>query len=686
MELLYLYIRKYGDVFKEEEFNFSTNYYVRFNDGELIVEKNANSIKRYYGDNVNNVVMFHGQNGAGKSTLLDILGMRRNDRIDDTYIRNNRERKIKHSYFVLYHLYDDYYAFEFIDDSFLKGETKIRNVDMLGHTVEGALYKLPMGTIFKLEKSVFLYCNNIILQWREQNDITKKLEYAYITSDRYNYRINDDRKFYEDYMFERKYYLEENSYEFLYKYFVYLKEIDDGLLVEKNIYIHNSIEIDLQKYARETETEDYLCNRKKELDKLFNLKSRIQIQMEEQLSGMKETRDIRSKKEMFLDTFCAEAIEYYFLVQFVGWSETKGLKIDINIPTSFTALVAGELAKDRDDLENELLDIMNFQEEYSRLLYQIGKNRNSDETINLKKVLEYVLTRVEVAASSTIDIYDKEAVMKIIALLEELPEDYYISKKTIKVKCDLEKPDKRVLDLLKWYDNYYKIRNDENGSNNLFRIIDIKLSKMSEGQRVFLDIIAKCVSAIYALNSEDSLVLLIDEPDRALHPELARKFLNTLLDSITKCLDRSIQIVLTSHSPFIVTDILPENVYSIESQNGTRMIQNNRDTYATNIYYLLMDSFMLENTFGEYSYKQITKIINDLSSNVEIEDKELKRIKKIIDRIGEKAVKKKLLQLYQKKNNKIKQELIQQIISTSDTKKIEKIRKILEDNDKNTNI
>ena len=57
--------------------------------------------------------------------------------------------------------------------------------------------------------------------------------------------------------------------------------------------------------------------------------------------------------------------------------------------------------------------------------------------------------------------------------------------------------------------------------------MNIELPKMSEGQRVFLDIVSKSVSAIYTVQEGDSLVLLIDEPDRALHPELARQFLNT---------------------------------------------------------------------------------------------------------------------------------------------------------------
>lgn len=203
---------------------------------------------------------------------------------------------------------------------------------------------------------------------------------------------------------------------------------------------------------------------------------------------------------------------------------------------------------------------------------------------------------------------------------------------------------------------------------------------MSEGQRVFLDIVSKSVSAIYTVQEGDSLVLLIDEPDRALHPELARQFLNTLLENINKCKDRNIQIIISSHSPFIVTDILPENVYAIDMENGHRKIVNNKDTYATNIYYLLMDSFMLENTFGEYSYRQLKKIMKLLNEPNKIGLEQMKWIGKIIDRIGEKTVKKKLMDLY-KEHDDLKTKLIEKISSETNQSKLIKIKELLESND-----
>lgn len=143
MELLYLYIKNYDDIFENQQINFSSNYYVEYKEGNLKIQKNTDSLKKYYGDIVTTITMFHGKNGAGKSTLLDILGMRLNDR------RNDTNRKEKRSYFMLYHLYGDYFGFEFSDASYIEGA--INNIDMHGIKTKDSLYKPWVGLIFSLK-------------------------------------------------------------------------------------------------------------------------------------------------------------------------------------------------------------------------------------------------------------------------------------------------------------------------------------------------------------------------------------------------------------------------------------------------------------------------------------------------------------------------------------------------------
>ena len=370
--------------------------------------------------------------------------------------------------------------------------------------------------------------------------------------------------------------------------------------------------------------------------------------------------------------------------QFVGWSGVENKKIDVKAAIPSLDDMKEEInsldEKMKSEVVSGLAKVINFQYEYALLLFTIENNRDANGNIDLKSVLLFVLNRVEVAASGTIDIFDKEAILKIIPLLEELPEHYFESKRKISIKCDVEEPDEKIIELFKLYDHYFCIRNYEHGSNCISKLLGIELAKMSEGQRVFLDIVSKVVSAIYTVQPGDSLVLLIDEPDRALHPELARRFLDTLLKSVNECKDRNIQIVISSHSPFIVTDILPENVYAIDIEDGKRKIVNDKDTFATNIYYLLMDSFMLENTFGEYSYKQLDKILKLLKGSNVIDLEQMEWIGKIIDRIGEKTVKKKLLYLYKEHNN-LKEELVEKLSSETDQTKLIRIKEILESND-----
>lgn len=672
MELIYLYIRKHEEIFENVEFNFSSNYVATMKGNQLIVEKNEKSIKNYYGDNVNNVVMFLGKNGMGKSTLLDILGMNRHDRIEDMHYRKTTERYSKNSYFLLYHLYENYFAFEFVDDIFLRGENKISNIEIREGDSSDPVYKLPMGDIFILEGEIFKYSDNIILQWLNKNDIKRKLEYAYITADKYNYRVsNKYREFYEDYLFERKYYSEGRSYEHLYKYLNYLKDINNELLQDKKIIIENNIKVDNHLMDLDKNRGEYLYEKKKELDTLLHVKDDIRIKLFKKLDNEKEKTDSRSPKEMFIDTFCAEAIEFYFLEQFVGWSENEKKTIDLEKPD----ISLGDIK-----FLDESAPLMDFNAEYAHLKYKIEKNKDSNGNVNLKSVLKYVLSRVETAASGTIDILDKKAVMEMLELLEKLPAEYFMGKKSICVNCETGEIDEKIVEFFKKYDFYYKVRNNETGSNCIYQILNIKLPKMSEGQRVFLDMIAKTISAIYEIEPGDSLVLLIDEPDRALHPEMARNFLAVLLENVNECKDRNIQIILSSHSPFIVTDILPEGVYSIGIENGKRKIINNENTYATNIYYLLMDSFMLENTFGEYSYRQITNIIQMLNSTEKMDKEKLKWIKNVIDRIGEPTVRRKMIKLYEKKDTK-KSYLIDRLLEEMDERKIEKIKEILEKND-----
>lgn len=75
MQLLYIWVENYKDVFINQEFNFGTDETVTYNKevNTLIVETKKNHIKNFFGKQISNITALIGENGAGKSTTLDII-------------------------------------------------------------------------------------------------------------------------------------------------------------------------------------------------------------------------------------------------------------------------------------------------------------------------------------------------------------------------------------------------------------------------------------------------------------------------------------------------------------------------------------------------------------------------------------------------------------------------------------
>lgn len=362
--------------------------------------------------------------------------------------------------------------------------------------------------------------------------------------------------------------------------------------------------------------------------------------------------DEENIKAEFISRFYIELIEYYFLNRFSGWIWNR-------------------------EPESRGIDIL--QEKYEKLVSRIETMSEDEECFD--EILNYVLNKVDTEARRTVQTNEQMAISEMLNVIKELPEKYFKTNRKIRIDCN-EPIEEKVSNLLRVYDFIYRGKDNEGSINTIDNVLGIIVPEMSEGQRVFLDIISKVTLAVDEIEKGDNIVLLIDEPDRAIHPELARNFIDILLRNLNECQERTIQVVLSSHSPFIVTDILPENVYAItrEESDNKSIIKQKQDTFATNIYYLLMDTFMIENTFGKHSYDKIKDVIKRLKYD-EIEEQELNSIKDFIDRIGEKTVRKKLLELYYAKDRRYveKQKISQEILHIDDEEKLRKIKRILDE-------
>ncbi len=141
---------------------------------------------------------------------------------------------------------------------------------------------------------------------------------------------------------------------------------------------------------------------------------------------------------------------------------------------------------------------------------------------------------------------------------------------------------------------------------------------ISSGEYVFISLFADLYSMCDG--TEKNVLLLLDEPDVTLHPRWQRNFMFWLTEFINNYFDnKNVQIVMTTHSPILLSDFPAHNVLYLMSENkkiiGRKDIE--KRTFGCNIHTLFLDSFFLENegTMGRFAEEKINKLIDKVLSN-----------------------------------------------------------------------
>lgn len=155
-----------------------------------------------------------------------------------------------------------------------------------------------------------------------------------------------------------------------------------------------------------------------------------------------------------------------------------------------------------------------------------------------------------------------------------------------------------------------------------------QLSSMSSGERQVLVAISYVLYHLKNLQTvEDSsfrvsyhhVCLVFDEVELYFHPDYQRRFLSMLIESLSwtkidRRKIRSIHILIATHSPFILTDVLTERtLYLKEGQREKVKAQ----TFGGNYYDLLDNSFFFQTTaIGEISARAIRRWIKRHDENL----------------------------------------------------------------------
>ena len=308
------------------------------------------------------------------------------------------------------------------------------------------------------------------------------------------------------------------------------------------------------------------------------------------------------------------------------------------------------LSKCKKYLEEDVSDYEgiggNLLEEIVKELGKNERNKPEDETRRVAK--EYVKSIINI-----VDIFRK------IRENSSLIEDYYNS-------ILLKYSNKRYLfeelsDILFQYTKSKELVNDcyisNKKYNNDYALNETPNYHMSTGEGNLIEIFSRVYSylVMYEKNAED-IILLVDELETGMHLEWSRRLINILIKIFSEILEtegreKKIQLIFTTHSPYMLSDIKSGNVIMIEKNQETGYSEGKRlqNTFAKNIQEIMKEN-LIDNIYGDFALAKIDSMISRLNGK-EVQKGNEEELLKEIHLISEPILRNKLLEMYDKKYN-----------------------------------
>ena len=189
------------------------------------------------------------------------------------------------------------------------------------------------------------------------------------------------------------------------------------------------------------------------------------------------------------------------------------------------------------------------------------------------------------------------------------------------------------------------------------RIIELSWGGISSGHKAFLNVFSQFNSVIKKVNNKSNVLICIDEGDLYMHPVWQQEFLYRLLNYLASIYHVQIQIILTSHSPFLVSDLPRRNIIYLDrtEENMCRVIpysESKDETFGANLLDLYANSFFLSGgTISKFAYHKIKDVVKmlkrDNSSNLKYDE-----IESLVSKIGDDVIKLKLEKMIKNAKNR----------------------------------
>lgn len=187
----------------------------------------------------------------------------------------------------------------------------------------------------------------------------------------------------------------------------------------------------------------------------------------------------------------------------------------------------------------------------------------------------------------------------------------------------------------------------------------ITTDTLSSGERQRLASLSSVIYHLRNLNSKKKddvkyrdVNVVLEEIELYFHPECQRVFIKELIEMIERAnlteID-NINIILVTHSPFILSDIPKGNVLLLEKgRPADDDTKRQLTTFGANIYDMLKTGFFLDGPVGAFAQKQVERVVKALRAK----DEELltrEEVRERIELIDEPVMKRILIDEYSAK-------------------------------------
>lgn len=635
MELKFAWIEDYKNI-KNAGFNFnhSIDEEFQFINNEIIISPLSKTPKNFFKDNITGVTAIVGKNGSGKTNLTEFINYNlahvTNGSLE-TIIQENKGLVIIDNYI------------------FIQETVKLNNTEELkkiGYEISyfenAPLDKHGARIWAKMNENKYIYYSSAF-EFRfinVRNNLTN-ISTSYLA-------FNDIYKTTKHYNFDR-----ENQLSFNYNPTDSLTAHYVNEMVRESDFILN---FNIQEYIGETPTD---------------LKISIDILKENRLLQRPDFYKTEDNKEIHTDKLWEELWE---LENSIGNDEYADLK-DYKLPET----------DETDNYQYYLIPIENqkilFRKYFLINLFKILLNTGNKFEIGyfhsfiyntkliknteLGETLESINNKLELFINECIWTQKQEKLRKPASLTYYPEKIHFELIRNAHLKINNTKNKNIFLELLelckkitqnRLFFHYQFSNNYSSGQQNL-------LNFYSRFYWAKNELLESEKNDIYE-SFRKQIIIFIDEGEVALHPEWQRVFFNNITTFLSKLFnDRKIQLILTTHSPFVLSDIPKNNVVFLDrDENGNTKISNLEkiDTFGANIHELLADSFFLNEGFiGDFAKNKILDLIryltfndDDIESDSNIKSQEKwseDSAFKVINIVGEPIIKERLLALFDKK-------------------------------------